>query len=257
MEYRRLPYEQYFIDNSEDFNHTGKVRREIGYTAVTYQCGSLERLFHFYHEVNYEIFYEEERNVIQINFQKTNGFSDWFANIAEFGSRYYDAIDFCGQKLQLRVHRGWAKMYKAIKHDVRDRWSELHALYPDARTEIIGWSLGSGQAILCAQDLNYNFGLRAYVYTYGSVKPFRYTRKNKALTEKYLSGIYRKCCNFSNVNDIVTYMPPFYGFTMPRRVDLGTDLDRSLFRLLNPMCFHTSYDDPVLYRNMKNKNRQS
>lgn len=247
MQYHPLSFVQYFIDASADYNDTGLARREIDYKAVNYQCNWLEKLLGFRHEVNYDIFYEAPRNVIQITFQQTHGFSDWFANIAEFGSRYYDAIDYRGQKLQLRAHHGWAEMYKTIKHDIRDTWSALHAEHPTARTEIIGWSLGSGQAILCAQDLNYNFGLRAYLYTYGSVRPFRYTRKNQALTKRYLGEICKKCYNFANINDLVTYMPPFFGFTMPNRVNVGLSLRRTLARLLKPMRYHTIYDDAELY----------
>ena len=252
MEYRPLRFEQYFIDNSEDYNHTGKARRKISYKAVAYECGGWERLLRLRHEVNYDIFYDRERDVIQINFQKTNGNSDWFANIVEFSSKYYDSIEFEGKPLQLRAHHGWAEMYKCIKHEIRDAWSALHQRHPDAHTEIIGWSLGSGQAILCAQDLNYNFGVRTYLYTFGSVRPFRYTRRNRAQTERYLSRICAECYNFANVNDIVTYMPPFYGFTMPRRVDVGRER-RTLRRLLNPNYFHTIYDAAFLYRSHQDK----
>lgn len=249
VSYRRLPFCQYFIDNGRDYNHTGRVRREIDYKAVSYQCNGFERFLHFRHETNYEVFYEEDRGVIQINFQETSGFSDWFANIAEFGSRYYDAIDYDGGKLQLRAHHGWAEMYRAIKWEIRSAWQALHFAHPDAPTEIIGWSLGSGQAILCAQDLYYNFGLKAYVYTFGTVRPFRCTRQNRAETEKYLSEICAACWNFADVNDIISYMPPFFGFVMPRRVDVGTDKKRSFFRLLNPWRYHTHYDDPSVYGN--------
>ena len=125
MAYRRLDFEQYFIDNSEDYNHTGKASKELHYKAVTYQCTGLEKLFRFQHEMNYEIHYEKERDVIQINFQKTNGFSDWIANIVEFTDKYYDAFYFEGQMLCLRAHHGWANMYRSIKNEIRLEWSRV------------------------------------------------------------------------------------------------------------------------------------
>ena len=110
MEYRRLPFEQYFINTSEDYNHRGTVSYPVRYTAVGYSTTWLQRLLGIRHEVNYEIHYEEDRNVIQLNFQRTVGFSDWVANVGEFSVKYYDAIEFEGEPLQLRVHRGWGEM---------------------------------------------------------------------------------------------------------------------------------------------------
>ena len=244
--YRRLDYQQYFIDTSEDYNHTGKARRPILYSAKTYQSGALARFLGIRNEVNYEMHFEPERNVIQIHFQKTTGGADWFSNVAEFSSKYYDAFDFEGEPLTLYVHHGWGNMYKSIKHEIRDGWSGLAERHPDAETEIVGWSLGSGQAMLCCQDLNYNFGLRAHVFTFGSVRPFRARGGEAERLKKYLDSLYVECRNFANANDIVTYMPPFRGFSMMKREDLGAE-KRTLFRLLNPMRFHTTYDDPALY----------
>gem|GEM_PF-5611825 len=64
---------------------------------------------------------------------------------------------------------------------------------------------------------------------------------------KYLDSLCKECWNFADINDIVTYMPPFRGFQMIRRVNLGTDLRRTVLRLLNPYRFHTGYDQPALY----------
>ena len=183
-----------------------------------------------------------------MHFQRTIGARDWFANIFEFSSRYYSAIEFEGEPLQLRVHHGWAGMYLAIKHTVRERWQTLHEAHPDAATEILGWSLGSGIACLCCQDLNYNFGVRPYLYTFGSVRPFKYTRKNRDRMRRYLASLCTDCENFADVNDLISYLPPFRGFTMIRRVDVGTERKRSLFRLLHPLRYHVRYDRPELYR---------
>lgn len=37
MEYERLPFPQYFIDTSDDYNKTGKARYEIKYEQVRYK----------------------------------------------------------------------------------------------------------------------------------------------------------------------------------------------------------------------------
>ncbi len=251
MEYKRLPFEQYFINTSENYNNRGEVSYPIVYTAVSYRHSAIERLLGIHHEVNYEIHYEEERNAIQINFQCTDGFMDWITNVVEFSAKYYDAIDYKGQPLQLRVHHGWGDMYKAGKHDIRSQWQALHEEHPDAETEILGWSLGSGQAILCAQDLNYNFGVKPHLFTYGTVRPFKSVRSNAKRMKKYLGSLCKECWNFADVNDVITYLPPFRGFLMIKRVDLGTGLRRTFFRLMNPYRYHTVYDRAELYEGLK------
>ena len=253
MSYQRRPYEEYFINTSEDYTHTGRVTYPVHYIAVKYNTTKLGKLLGLSHEVNYEIHYEPERDVIQMHFQRTLDTMDWVANIFEFASRYYHAIEFEGEQLQLRVHHGWGNMYRAIKHAVREQWDALHKAHPTAVTEILGWSLGSGIASLCCQDLNYNFGIKPYLYTFGSVRPFKCTPLNKKRMRAYLATLYTDCENFADVNDLISYMPPFRGFTMIRRVNVGTDQKRSFFRLLHPLRYHVHYDLPELYRKLQGK----
>ncbi len=248
MKYQRLPYEEYFINTSEDYTHTGRVTYPVKYTAVKYNTTKIGKLLGLAHEVNYEIHYEPDRNVIQVNFQRTQGQIDWIANVFEFASRYYDAIEFEGEPLQIRVHHGWGKMYLAIKWQVREAWANLHEAHHDAATEILGWSLGSAVACLCCQDLNYNFGVKPYLYTFGSVRPFKCTSQNRERMLRYFASLYTECANFADINDLVSYLPPFSGFMMIRRVDVGTDLERSFSRLIHPMTYHIHYDKPELYR---------
>lgn len=257
MAYHRLPYEQYFINTSEDYTHTGRVTYPVHYTAVKYNTTKFAKAFGLSHEVNYEIHYEPDRDVIQMHFQRTLDATDWFANIFEFSSRYYHAIEFEGEPLQLRVHHGWGNMYLAIKHEVREKWQELHDLHPGAETEILGWSLGAGIACLCCQDLNFNFGVKPYLYTFGSVRPFKYTLLNKDRTRRYLDSLCADCENFADVNDLISYMPPFRGFTMIRRVNVGTGLKRSFFRLLHPLHYHVRYDRPELYAKISDSGEQA
>ncbi len=247
MQYQRLPFEQYFTNTSDDYNHSGRATYDVKYLTVKYSYGVLGKIFKKQHEVDYEIHYEEDRDVIQLNFQKTSGFMDWMTNIFEFSDRYYDAIEFEDQLLQLRVHHGWGIMYKVIKREIRRKWQELHEAHPEAHTEVLGWSLGAGQAILCCQDLNYNFGVKPHLFTYGSVKPFKGTRRDRDRLKRYLDTVCLECSNFTDINDIITYMPPFRGFCMIRRVDVSEEVRRTVFKLFNPRRYHTTYDHPQLY----------
>ncbi|MBO4288850.1 MAG: hypothetical protein J5865_01965 [Lachnospiraceae bacterium] len=253
MDYVRLPFEQYFINTSENYNNRGEVSYPIVYNAVSYSHSALERLLRIHHDVNYEIHYEEERNAIQVNFQYTDGFMDWIANVVEIATKYYDSIEYEGEPLQLRVHHGWGEMYRAIKNELRRQWQLMHEEHPEAETEILGWSLGSAQAILCAQDLNYNFGVKPYLYTFGTVKPFKSVRSNAVRMKEYLGSICKECWNFTDVNDIITYLPPFRGYLMINRVDVKSGLSKSFFRLLKPLRFHTLYDQPEIYAGLTSR----
>lgn len=61
--------------------------------------------------------------------------------------------------------------------------------------------------MLCAQDLYHNFGIRSYLYTYGSVNPFKTNIFNRRKIRKYLRGCCKEIYNFSDLSDIVTYVP--------------------------------------------------
>ena len=96
--------------------------------------------------------------------------------------------------------------------------------------------------------------MKPYLYTFGSVRPFQCTPLNKKRMQKYFETLYTGCANFADQNDLITYLPPFRGFMMIRRVRLGTDLKRSFFRLLHPLKFHVHYDLPELYRKLVGDN---
>lgn len=238
MKYKRLPFEQYFIDTSRDFHHTGDYRFKIDYDTVYYKHKGKT------YEANYKIRWDAKRKVIQIYFQDTDGKLDWKANF-DFPAKMYGAFDYEGKKIKFKVHRGWKIMWFAMKHEVRAKFEKLYKRFNHPEVEIIGWSLGSSQAQLCAQDLNYNYGVKAHVFTFGSVKPFRKIFFSKRI-KNYLKDCCAECYNFSDVNDVVTYMPPFNGYFKIN--NKKTRLDKfSIFRLFNPMKYHTCYDNEEIY----------
>jgi len=234
MKYKRLNFEQYFIDTSKDFMNTGKARYKIVYNHVEYKGALLK------HSAEWEMHYEKERQVIQINFEQTNGVLDWIENF-KFPAKYYDSFEFEGAPIQLKVCKGWAEMYCAMKHDIRDKFAELIKAHPKAYVEIVGWSLGSALAQLCAQDLFYNFGKQSHLFTYGSVRPFYVSEE---IRDNYL----QKCCieayNFNHKSDIVGYQPGITGYHHINLVDLGKFSPIGIF---NPRKYHTMYYEPSLY----------
>lgn len=243
IEYKRLPFEQYFIDTSDNYHHCGTPRFKILFTNKYYKYKD------FIFEANYEVHWEEDRNVIQVHFEETHGRMDWITNFM-FTKKYYESFRWNDQKITLRVHNGWAAMYKAVKDEVREKVSSLLKLHPDAYVEVIGWSLGSGQACLCAQDLNYNLGIKPYLYTFGSVNLYKTNIFTRKLTKAYLNSCCTEIWNFADVNDVVGHVvPKLFGFIKPNPVWLKQKRF-NIFRLFNARKYHTEYYKHELYENI-------
>lgn len=243
--YQRLDFNQYFTDTCRDeYGKTGKIHTVVNYKTIKYEYSGIV------YEANYDIEYDEERNCIQCFFEDTSGLTDWVTNFT-FVEKYYGKFKDpeTGKKIQLRVHMGWARMYKAMKYAVRENVKELLNSHPDAEIEIIGWSLGSGMAQLCAQDINYNFGIKSHLFTYGSVNPFKVGIFTKFRTLRYLKRCCKEVYNFSHKSDIVTYTVPWiFGFRKIRRVNLGKF---KFFGLFNPFIYHCEYWKKELYKKVK------
>lgn len=207
--YKKLPYWQYFMDTTGGFDATvSRARYVIDYHTVSY------RRFLIKYLAEWEAHFEPNRNVIQVNLQYSNDTADWFANF-DWPHKYYGSfmttINGEVKEIQLRVHVGWAEMYKSMRHQIREKVRKLFDEHPNAYLEIVGHSLGSGLAMLCAQDLNFNLGKKAHLFTFGSTNPFYYKKKDKD-TPAYLSSICEEVYNFKNKNDFVCYCPPIPGF---------------------------------------------
>ena len=237
--YEKLKYEQYFIDTSSDINKTGKATFKIEYKTINYEYNGIET------HADYYIRYDEKRNVIQVHFEGTKDLPDWVTNFF-FQPKYYDSFVWENKKITLKVHKSWAAMYKVMKHFVRNEVKELLEKHPEADVEVIGWSLGSGQATLCAQDLNYNLGIKPHLYTFGSVNLFKTNIFNRRKTIKYLRSCVSSYHIFCNRNDIVTYVVPrIFGFVKIDRLNVkGRFRVHKLFSVIKN---HFIYDNPSIY----------
>ena len=226
-----LPWNQYFIDTSCNVHGTDTVRNKVVYKTVIYNGN---------HRGDYCILYDKERNAIQVHFEKTSGKQDWRDNF-NFPKKVYDTFEWEGKKITLYTHSGWGDMYKAMKHDIHVEFEELFREHPTAGIESIGWSLGSAPAQMFVQDVNWRYGLHADCITFGSVKPFFYTDKK---TKEYLGQCASRVKNFCHKSDIVTYQPPFPGYHMLKRVEIGKF---NPVNITNPQRYHTLYNENVWY----------
>lgn len=239
MEYQKLPYEQYFIDQSQG-SRGGTPRVSITYKETVYLHKDHE------HTIYHCVFWDSSRQVLQIYFKETSDDSEWRANF-EFSSKYYDRFEYDGKMIQLKTAGGWGDMYSCIKHRIRNSVKYYRAKYgKNIEVEIIGWSLGSALAQLCCQDLYFNFNIKSHVFTYGSVKPWK---GSDSVMKKYLSECYKECYNFKNREDIVGYMVCLPGYFSLRKIRLKASSSKFwIFNLFKPLIYHTNYWNPDLYK---------
>ena len=70
MSYTRLPFNQYYIDESNGYRNKNKRRFNIEFNHTEFEYKFLWKKVKC--SADWEIHYEADRNVIQINFEETN-----------------------------------------------------------------------------------------------------------------------------------------------------------------------------------------
>lgn len=234
MEYKRLNFEDYFTICSGNYNNL-KTDLEIAeYTCIPYSYRGGN------YKAEYQVRFDDKRNCIQVILQQTTSKSDWRVNF-DFPAKFYDKFTFDGKLIQLKVHRGWGNMWLVCQTAVRVQVAKLLKEHPDCFIEIFGWSLGSGLAQLAAEDIYFKFGIKPYLYTYGSVKPF---------FGKDTYDFVKSCCaaayNFYDHCDIVGYMVPLPSCRAINHCKVKLEKFSPL-KLFKPRIYHTNYDVPGQY----------
>lgn len=240
MTYRRLSFEDYFTICSQNWNNKETKLNLAKYSKIPYSYKGKD------YSVEYQVRYDESRKCLQVIFQQTRDKMDWVANF-NFPSKIYDKFTFEGKLIQLQVHRGWGNMWLACQDAVRQEIKKILTEQSICDVEVFGWSLGSGLAQLCAEDIYFKFGIKPYLYTYGSVKPFYGTD-----TYKFVKSCCKEAYNFYDHCDIVGYMVPFFGWKAINHCKVKLE-KFSFFKLFKPRIYHASYDTPGQYTEYEKK----
>lgn len=229
MQYQRLNFEDYFTICSRNTNNLDTDLEIANYESIDYEYKGKK------YTVDFQVRFDEPRNCLQVILQETSGKMDWLANFS-FPAKIYDKFTFEGKIIQLKVHRGWGTMWLACQKAIRAQVVKLLAEHPGCYVEVFGWSLGSALAQLAAEDIYFKFGIKPYLYTYGSVKPFY---------GKDTYNFVKSCCeaayNFYDHCDIVGYMVPFFGWRAINHCKVKLE-KFSLIKLFKPQIYHTQYD---------------
>jgi hypothetical protein len=134
-------------------------------------------------------------------------------------------------------------MWLACQQFVRAEVKELLDAHPGCYIEVFGWSLGSALAQLAAEDIYFKFGIKPYLYTYGSVKPF-YGKD----TYNFVKSCCEEAYNFYDWCDCVGYMVPLPGWRAINHLPVKLDNKFCITKLFKPGIYHCKYHLVELYK---------
>ena len=105
--------------------------------------------------------YNPEENLIYMVFRRTVDWKNWIED-SELFLRDYENCDGC------LVHMGFYEAYLNVKEDVLLSFKQLKSKFPDAKTAVIGHSLGAAISTFAFIDVLKEIGQLDYFYTFGS-----------------------------------------------------------------------------------------
>lgn len=151
---------------------------------------------------NYAI--EVEGDTLYLLFQWSKGFWDWVHNFL-FPARPYKRMSclwFC--------HRGFLKIWKAMRDEIEAYVKELLSNNPDVKKIVcVGYSHGGALALFATEDMEYLYGERLTVEGYGFGAP----RVIWGYVPKAVKNRLQAFQVIRNIPDIVTQLPPcLFGF---------------------------------------------
>ena len=148
-------------------------------------------------------------------FEWSDGRDDWQNNLA-FSAKTINPQEPKDQ--QWRVHRGFLKVWQAMRIEVVDRIAELIHIYHFKKIICVGYSHGAALALLATEDLSRIFGKQITVEGYGFGSP-------RVVWGKLPDDVQARLVNFHtirNIPDLVTHLPPAaWGFRHVNLTEIG------------------------------------
>ena len=184
--------------------------------------------------VDWTIQVDNDKHLIILMFEETNGSMDWKTNFNFPASLYKQ------QKNSFLVHKGYGKAYKSCNNDIMQTLVSLYNTNPDYFVIVSGWSYGGAMAVLAGEDFFFRTGICPTLITFGAPKVL-FGNKTKHYFWKCFSGMFQ----FAHVNDCVPLLPPFPGFKQVNKCKVGTGFRP--WRLFHPTTYHCIYGDSGLY----------
>ena len=103
--------------------------------------------------------------------------------------------------------KGWVKAYKSCNDKIMKLLVGYMEIFPGYTIEVAGHSLGGVYAIYAAEDIFYRFCIKPEVITFGCPKCI-WGKSSK----NYMNSCFSSIKQYRNINDFITYLPPFIGY---------------------------------------------
>lgn len=181
-------------------------------------------------DLDWKIEVDDEEKVIRLLFQASASEKDWIVNILGFMPWLYFPYYFC---------IGWKKVFDSCRALILEELIREINTHRDYRVEISGHSYGGAMSIIAALELNKVTQLKPDVITFGSPMPI-FTIISKIVAKCKLGEVKQ----YAHWSDIVTYLPPFFGFHNVKVIRLGSFSIKELF---NVYLYHHIYGDETIY----------
>ena len=143
-------------------------------------------------------------NTLYILFEWSDGAEDWKNNFD------FPAIPYKHMAETWFCHRGFLRVWKAMRDEVEKRVAEILAQHPEITDfKIVGYSHGGAMALLATEDMVYLYGEKINVSGYGFGAP----RVLWGYVPKAVKNRLQHFYVIRNNKDIVTHVPPaLFGF---------------------------------------------
>lgn len=185
--------------------------------------------------VNWIVRVDHDEKAVRLYFEESHGKRDWLNNLA------FPVKPYKKQVNTLWVAHGWCNAYKSCNNEIQNDFIQNVNKYPEYQAEICGWSYGGAMAVLASEDFYFRTKIKPIVTTFGAPKPI-FGKKSW----KHIRDCVASINQYADVNDCVTFMPPFPGYKHIRKLKVGKR-KFNLIEWFKPKIYHTTYDEKDVY----------
>ena len=198
-----------------------------------------KRIKYSHNEVSYDwnVTVDDTEKKIYVFTQFTTSTLDWVFNFLFF---------FIPQVRRWYIYftaMGWQTAFNSCKGLMLNKVMKEMNEHPDYKVECVGHSYGGASSVLVGIEIFFQTAVKPNLTTFGAPKPLVF------FLTKIISRLFFDEVNqYAHRSDIVTYLPPFFGYWNIKVTRIGKFSIKGLF---DPFTYHDCYGNKDYYE--KNK----